>query len=658
MRLQLYKYNTYEFNDVTNYNAFMPGEQPHSFQTGIIAVGRFPIGESYAGKTLKGVTYPVTIQCVASTTATLSTAINNLHLWFDETDQTKRVLIAKDLDDSNKQYYVYCTVTAFRHETPNTVVVSLYTDNPIWEAVTASAYSLGVVSSGDHSAATVGGNRFARPVITLTPTGNHMGATGGTDYAYQKFVPVRNYTDAKLKNYYVNLTDTGLNTQALIAASKMLVTGNDWRVMVDGIEVPRWIGGINTTTSKMWICANWEPRIVLTTSANILNTGTASIQIANTKANQAAIKRLPDNALIMIENELIQLGELLEVNNTILMQLQVEERAARGTTIAAHASGSTIYWVQHDIMMYYGNPTAGAPDIDVNYDNVVAPSFSLTASSNTVRAFTSTFTDIDKVKGDEFSPSVTRTTGRTSEYYTATQGAKANPATAMGISLKAYQAGGRWQSETAIGAWTYYNPCGITGVTSTGYKYRTTSTWANICCLRSSLDGQRNNWTTLWSEATPASASSWTAWTHNSQAVTSTHKYIQFYFDGPQPATANAQASFEETSVTVTLTSANCPQVTILAEVANYPMTATITNAATGESIYVTAAMFLNFPMIIDTNLRTVKLNKASALGSVKFSSIRDEWFRLLPGSNDITFTAVATGHVTLAMSWHDRAMT
>lgn len=63
----------------------------------------------------------------------------------------------------------------------------------------------------------------------------------------------------------------GLDTAALVAAGKMQADGSDLVVRVEGKEVSRWLAGMNTPSTKVWInlhLSSKAPLFNLTESSN------------------------------------------------------------------------------------------------------------------------------------------------------------------------------------------------------------------------------------------------------------------------------------------------------------------------------------------------------------------------------------------------------
>jgi hypothetical protein len=76
-------------------------------------------------------------------------------------------------------------------------------------------------------------------------------------------------------------------------------------------------------------------------------------------ATQNYLAALPASFVFVIGTEVF-VGSA-DVNNFLIY---VAGRAAKNTSMAAHAVGDVINWIEHDMYLVYGNPSAAAPATD------------------------------------------------------------------------------------------------------------------------------------------------------------------------------------------------------------------------------------------------------------------------------------------------------
>jgi hypothetical protein len=573
---------------------------------------------------------------------TTHTQVDTLRKLFDTQDQVQHQLIAKDADDSNRQWYLNTTCLTMQNMRGTTVEFVLHLADSVWRVVTPSTGTKAVTASGDQVTLTALGNKNAHPIITVTPT-----STPTSTYTYKRRVNVRNRTTGNLQTYPLEVTNGGLDTATLVGAGKMRADGYDLRVMVDGLETNWWIADINTNHTKVWIALDLLPKIELTLAANVANSGLVDIQITKTSANTAALKLLPSGAALLLDNELIVGG----IPNLALMKIPTTARATGGTTIAAHTAGITVYWIPHDIWILYG--LAGATQAVI--DDGLKPLFNLSSSTNSSWVYNTNFLDANNARTGAWTNSIIKTDGDQTHIYTATLDTLADLATAMGMSINVFQKGTKWVAETAQLLWELTNSCGIDSITATGKTYRYTATWPVLAALQHSSNGK--TWVTDWNQGSPASLQTWTAWSQALHATGSASPNVRFLLSGMQPASASAVASFEILTATAALTSANVPSVSLSAEQTNCQLSCTITNTTTGESFTIIYPLATTKSLVVDCNLHTVTADGIPSLSAIGISTIRTEWLDLLPGVNLMQYDQVSTGNVTLGFSWEDRSL-
>ena len=431
--------------------------------------------------------------------------------------------------------------------------------------------------------------------------------------------------------------------------------GDDVRVMVNGSEVRRWLYGINTATTKVWVNLDFQPGIDLTLKTAIADSGAiTAIFFNNNNVNKKAIKNLPEAGQLLIGDELFTYTAVDAKN----LKVTGVTRSVKGTAAAAHAVDDPIYWIEHEIYIYFGNGTLEDPaDDDPDYDKY-KPIIAL-SSTNTSWVYTD-FMDDARLRSGIWTPSINRTANRIDDdhksgFYTADADTESEPAEDMGMSIKAFQSGTRWKAESAIISWDLYHPAGVTAVTASGEKYRFTSKWP-YARLKKNISGSSNKWVTVWTDATPTALQTWEDLAaHSAVALSSTYYYLKFEFSGTVGATADSVNYYEIDAVTLALDSSNVPQGQFNAPQSNYHIQAVITNVTSGDWIKVTTGMELNTTLTIDCLNKLVYLVDNSPVANVTFSSVRKDWLPLAPGVNQLKFEDVGTAGVTLVTNWRDR---
>lgn len=452
---------------------------------------------------------------------------------------------------------------------------------------------------------------------------------------------------------YGGTTATTHADNAVIAISRITADGRDIKVLCNGIEIERWLGGMNTTTSRVWVVLDWIGKLEGTLQTALGSSGDTSIVFSNTAANIATLKGLPDRGMVFIDSECIA----YTARNVTARSLTIADtgRAIKDTTAATHAVAATIRFIQYDLVILFGSSTASAP----TQTDLFKPVFSLANSTNTNWRYDSAdsvFADEAGLRGGAWKPS--RPKGLYSNWYGGNQGTYGtDPITDMGADIVSYQAGTFYKIETAQIWWTLIHN-GFTSISSLGEKwvYLTTTPWP-VTRLLSSVN--LATWVQEWSEAIPGSAATWTSWTHASESVPAGTRGLRFEMSGAVNAIASAEARNEVNlgsagSMGVSFDSALVLQVTLKTRQSNAEINPTIRNNTTGDSLSVSFPVASGIPLYIDTDQRLVYYEDR-LLAPPELSSVRQDWFRMAPGANSIDYVDATTGAAAILFTWNER---
>jgi hypothetical protein len=173
-------------------------------------------------------------------------SISQLEQWFDtspkmEVNTYAQPKILVGTDGSAVSWYVYARPTSFRlFGKPGAfnVQVDLFVADPIFKEVTPETDAWSITATGQTNVLTVGGNKYSRPVMVITPTTARTGS-----YAYKRFVAIANRTNRIYKTA-INLIDGNWDTAALVAdtsVSNQLNGGID--NVVTTIDIDTAVGG-------------------------------------------------------------------------------------------------------------------------------------------------------------------------------------------------------------------------------------------------------------------------------------------------------------------------------------------------------------------------------------------------------------------------------
>lgn len=552
---------------------------------------------------------------------------NALRALFDNEDETPKVLVVTDNDGNNARYWRCICSSMMATVSPNIFLVKLRVHGDVRaRAAVATTVAWNVTSSGATTVITNGEggvNDNAYPVITLTPRQESVGAN-----SYRRFLTVRWRATSAASAYPVDIAGDGLDTR--VASTHFAsATGADIRVYVDGAESDFWLDGIDTATTKVFVRLDWNIKQEVAQSG-IMGTGAVSSITAS-----GDISGFPASGIVEIGSELFTYSA--KDNGT--RQFTGVTRAAKGTTAASHASGSTIRWIQHDIWIEYGSGLLPSFSLGSPAEE---PMFDLATSTNTSWNYDNFFTT-DGGRPGAWSFSNIKNTAA----YGGNRTASATTYAELGIQSTISGA-----TKTALdGSWSIFNPCGITSANfQNGEFYHGRVAWWSGR-VRYSSDG--SNWSVGYTIPTSTN-DTWNSWSQNVSLGGA--RYLKLTLAGY--ANAADPSRLEASDVTLTLDSNYTPTVTIGAEQASYRLSATITNVTTGDAIEIDVSIEVDESLEIDTDnheltLLTDDSPQYQALTLV--GGPRRHILRLQPGDNTLMYEESGLEEVDVAIEFERR---
>jgi hypothetical protein len=504
-----------------------------------------------------------------------------------------------------------------------------------------------VIASGDKKLITVGGFDETKLSVDITPT--ELPEVG---YAYQNLYQLVNALGV---NYGVRPWCITLNTAALIYDEKMQDDCDDLRVVIGGKQVHRWIGGPNTTTTKVWFNVNIGPGYSLVLKTPVSDSETVTeLAFSLTVINQTIFKALPPSGLIYHGTEWFQYTS----KNIVSYKLQIKTRGALGTAQAEHLAGAVFKYIQTPIYIFYGNSAVDDPsDSDPAYDND-KPVFNLVDSDNTKWVYDATTVFYDpyhKNRPGSWTYSG-KVVGTFSNIYIV-KGDEGSGDPAMGIKAGSWISGGKPKAGYVEFYWQLISPGGIYRVSATGRKYYYLKWPATVypatlqyCVLTGTY------WSNVWSEAIPTVQSTWQNITQNNKTIALYAAKIRFGFIGSMAAVLNAKAYFEILTTTVEFYTTNLPVGTLLGEQSNVLIDFILRNNATGDAINLCFPVRVDKVFSLDGEEYTVNYNGANALGALELDDpSRDVWIRLKAGENELEVISDYIGELDFDLSWYAR---
>lgn len=426
----------------------------------------------------------------------------------------------------------------------------------------------------------------------------------------------------------------------------------DLRVVLNGKEVPRWIYGANTSSTKVVINLWQDVGYSLTLGAAWDNTTDYPyIEFQNTVKNKAALAKMPRSGILIHGSE----WALYDGINDVTRRITVVKRGLYGTSKQSHSVGDAFVYQQNVIALVYGNSTVTDPALDDPHYDDTKPLILLSSSDNTSWVWDSTtqFRDVDGTgRTAGWSVFVKRTGDVSKNYDITTDADSGNPA--MGQKIGSYLKGTGYVQDVATLRHTFSRACGLNTLTVTGKKYRNGSVYPGIAAFQKSKDGTL--WTIMFSEAKPASQSVWTNWaTHSAVSFGSGMKWVSLIFSGTIGG-SGIYAMHECLTATVTFITANLPTGTLLTKTNNFQLDLNLANNANSDAIDLLAPMLIGKPLTIDGENRLMTYDTSSAFDAVRYNDeSRSIPIRLKPGTNQLQITAVDVGTSNVALSWYKR---
>lgn len=448
---------------------------------------------------------------------------------------------------------------------------------------------------------------------------------------------------------------------AVISKSKCQADGDDVAVFGanGGAALPRWLAGINTTTTQVWINNHFEPGCNLTLGTAIAATGAlTTVTITKSNANKTILRTMekivPFHFSIGTEIFICTSVDSIKYQ---FGYLGSDMRAQLTSSMAAHSVGDAVYLVK-PFWLAYGN--ASAPTLV--QDETQKPLIDMDNSTNALWKWL-IFRDAANLRTAGWSPSVDM--GKKASVYGGSHAAVADPFTELGLSGYPYDVGGAPRADSFRARWTFFHPAGITGMTCNGSKYRFSTDYASVAGL-----WRGNNLAAgmaqVFNEATPAAAGAWSDWTQSGLTFASA-KYMQFRLDGNVAGKiGNAQHFEVQTITSITIDSARIPQLVFSgAEVSGYEFgsateakRARLTNVATGEYVELAALADLNYEIEIDCDAETVTyLKDNSRMDAALDYPARNHVLNIDPrlGANQFKWEDEGTSAVTITFITADR---
>lgn len=214
MNLSVYSYNGVRLDGTGHFKAIITKSTPLQPEATPQWTNTNSGKDPYpSGKQMRGLIIELQIQVTGSP---LGTDLDTLTALFDTHDRTFRKLLCSNTDDSNYQWYLMAWPVATPSNDGRVFIVRLAARSPIWLSQTTVTETVFFVAASGQTATftPTKGNYWSLPIFQITPTAAKSGGSGGSQYG--RFITTYNYTNRAASGYHIDITNGGLNTQALI----------------------------------------------------------------------------------------------------------------------------------------------------------------------------------------------------------------------------------------------------------------------------------------------------------------------------------------------------------------------------------------------------------------------------------------------------------
>lgn len=242
----------------------------------------------------------------------------------------------------------------------NQFTAVLIAANPYWRNEDVQRASQAITSSPTTWSLSNGGNHPDRePVVRIQPYRFRAAADG---QRYKREIIIANQQPRPFANYAIEVTE-GWDHAAEVAAGRSLASGDDVKLLLNGVEIPRWDGenaatDWNSATTNIWGNINLAPMKTAALFANI--TSTSVLNGEDLEVRPGGTKGWPAWGAFRLNDECFHYYGTTAKNANGREAFRNVFRGARNTTAASHTAGDTLYWVEHRVQLVQGDTGAGA----------------------------------------------------------------------------------------------------------------------------------------------------------------------------------------------------------------------------------------------------------------------------------------------------------
>lgn len=253
----------------------------------------------------------------------------------------------------------------------NVFVVVLYSADPRWHTPNAETETASLTATGQTVTVNNPGNAIEdRAIIRFTPTTNKAASAA---QRFRRYVVAVNRSKRALLDWPIDITNylstgpSGGLDHATLTTTKSQTDARDVRVLVDGREVPRFLGehantAADSTRMTIWITVPWSAM----QEAHLRTAITDSVPAngGEIEVEQDDVRTWPKSGYFLTaDGEVIAYSGWVRQNDDGYSAFTGIRRAQWGTAAAASSAGDQLLRAEHKIEIVYGQTSnIDAPD--------------------------------------------------------------------------------------------------------------------------------------------------------------------------------------------------------------------------------------------------------------------------------------------------------
>ena len=280
--------------------------------------------------------------------------LDQLKMWWSPEDDPGYLIVDDNMGETPSiQRRIECVVEKLIAIQVNVFKVEMRASTGVWESNSETSIATqNIVTDGQTFSVPMVGTARTYPKFVIEPK---TLLTNASSWIKRRSIVVANRSELPL----IDHAGVGYPLLLVDLSSISVTPGNDVRVLLNGVDQPRWIQG-----NKLWAHLQFRPRRTFTIADALDSSELGTINVSNSEG----LSRWSgaEAGYFLIDNEAIQYES---AEGTTLTSIK---RGALGTTAASHSPGATGYWIEHpNLYLIWDYSFAQAPEEPDNLKPVI-----------------------------------------------------------------------------------------------------------------------------------------------------------------------------------------------------------------------------------------------------------------------------------------------